>query len=273
MTKVGRRRIIATTLTLIAVGGTALVVDATRARLGDESTFTGWTLLGTTALLYLLTVRKKLIRYRMGPVASWMQFHVYAGSFASIVFLMHIGWPVRGYFETALAGCFVFVASTGIFLGYLSRVTPRRLAALPNDNHQEFIPALQATVASNAHLAALSSSGHGEGATLAEFYQRRLLPYFRTPRGFVYQMVPTGVLRRRLTRELFDLDRYLGSNGTADRRALTSMIKAKDDLDYQYALQYRLKFFVMLHMSMTWSLLVLIAVHIVLVYRFQGTIH
>ena len=267
-----RRRILASTFTLAAVIATALAVQSTANRLGDASTVTGWTLLVATASLYLLTLRKKLIRYSFGPVSGWLQAHSYTGSFASIVFLMHIGWPVRGWFEAALATCFVIVAVTGIMLAYMSRSLPKRLAAIKQDFRLELIPSLRLAVTKEAHELALQSASFGEGATLAEFYQRRLLPFFLSRRSPLYRLVPTGYTRRQLLRELSDLDRYLAAQGLQSRQQLASMVQAKDDLDYHHALQTRLRTMFAMHIALTWSLAVMIAVHVVLVYRFQGTL-
>lgn len=264
------KRLLSATFTLFAVGATALAVEYVRAHLGDESTLTGWVLLSATATLYLLPIRKGLIASRLGPVSAWLQVHAYTGTFASVVFLMHIGWPVRGLFELALAGVFTFVAVTGALLGYLSRTTPRRLGAIDRENRMERIPGLQAAVAYDAHQAAIASSQHGEGATLAEYYQRRLLPFFQSRRGPLYSVMPNGVRRRRLVRELVDLDRYLAENGVQCRQSLSRMVVEKDDLDYQYALQSRLRWFYLMHVLLTWSLALMIVVHVVLVYRFQG---
>ncbi len=264
------KRWLSTSLTLCAVAATWLALDATQNRLGDGATLTGWTLLVSTAGLYLLTARKRMIARPLGPVASWLQWHVYLGSFASLVFLMHIGWPIRGIFETSLAACFAIVAGSGILLGYMSRSTPRKLAALDRDYQLERIPVLQSAVANEAHQVALGSANLGEGATLAEFYQRRLLPFFRTPRSLLYRCIPNGVQRRHLLRELNDLDRYLAEQGTARRQQLATMVKVKDDLDYHEALQLRLRMLFAFHISLTWALALLIGVHVVLVYRFSG---
>ncbi len=267
-----RRRVLASTSTLIAVAVTALIVQWTRNRLGDESTVTGWTLLASTAGLYLLTARKKLIQMKLGPVSAWLQMHAYMGSFASVVFLMHIGWPIRGIFETFLAACFVIVAVSGMVLGVMSRMTPRKLAAIPMDYHLDQIPALQAAVARDAHQTAIRSADFGEGATLAEYYQRRLLPFFQLPRSWFYRMIPNGIRRRKLLRELGDLDRYLAKQGIASRRSLAAMVRSKDDLDYHYALQKRLQLLFTAHVALTWALALMITVHVVLVYRFQGAV-
>ncbi|MEM7475654.1 MAG: hypothetical protein AAF483_11745 [Planctomycetota bacterium] len=265
-----QRRWFSISFTLLCLALTAGLLQFVRDRLGDESTFTGWTLLSATAGLYLLTARKKMIRQRLGPVAGWLQMHMYMGVFASCVFLMHIGWPIRGIFETALASAFVFVAVSGILLGVISRTTPMRLAAIKQDFPYERIPQMQLAVATDAHEVALDSTAFDEGATLSEYYQRRLLPYFQTRRGFFYVMFPTGGKRRALLRELADLDRYLGEYGVGSRKHLAKMVQAKDDLDYHQALQKRLQLMFMAHVALTWALAILIGVHVVMVYRFQG---
>ena len=267
-----RRRIIASSLTLIAVLATAVAVQSVANRLGDASTTTGWTLLVATAGLYLLSLRKKLIQHRLGSVSAWLQMHTYMGSFASVVFLMHIGWPIRGWFEIALATCFAIVAVTGIVLTYMSRTLPKRLSAIKQDFRLELIPALRLSVTQDAHELAIHSASFGEGATLVEYYQRRLLPFFLSRRSWLYRLVPTGFTRRQLFRELHDLDRYLAEQGLQSRRQLATMVQTKDDLDYHYALQTRLRTLFAMHIALTWSLAVMIAIHVVLVYRFQGTL-
>jgi hypothetical protein len=105
------KRLLSTSITLCAVAATWLALQGVKNRLGDTATLTGWTLLVATAGLYLLTARKRMIARQLGPVAAWLQWHVYMGSFASLVFLMHIGWPIRGIFESFLAACFAIDAA------------------------------------------------------------------------------------------------------------------------------------------------------------------
>jgi hypothetical protein len=265
-----RRRLRSVLITGFLAAITWLGVGWTSRILGDESTFTGVVLLVATLSLYLLTLRKRTTSPRLGRVSAWLQLHAYAGVFASVVFLMHVHWPVRGPFELCLAACFLFVAITGILLGIMSRLTPAKLAALKQDFALEQIPRLQFAVARDAHEAAMSSTRLGEGATLSEYYQRRLLPYFQRPRGVFYRLLPTGTKRRQLLRELEDLDRYLAIDGLKHRRMLSAMVQSKDDLDFHFALQSRLRLFYTAHFALTWTLLILIGVHIVLVFRFSG---
>ncbi len=267
-----RRRTRSLTITFAAVAITALGVEWTSRRLGDESTFTGVILLVATASLYLLTLRKKRIAAPLGPVSAWLQMHVYVGIFTSTVFLMHVGWPIRGPFELCLAACFCFVAISGIVLGIMSRLTPLRLSAVQSDHSLERIPAVQVALAEDAHQAALKSTRLGEGATLSEYYQRRLLPYFQNGRGWLYLLLPTGAKRRQLLRELEDLDRYLSVGGLNYRQQLSLMVQSKDDLDYREALQKRLRMLFTMHVALTWTLIILVAVHVTLVLRFSGAL-
>ena len=250
---------------------TALGADMVSRRLGNPSTFTGLILLLATASLYLLE-RKQNIRRQWGPVASWLQVHMYVGTFACCVGWMHVQWPIRGPFEQCLAACYACVALSGLGLAVLSRWTPRRLASIALDYPLEQIPALQLAVAEDAHRVAIASSQTGEGATLAEYYRLRLLPFFRMPRGWLYRLLPTGSKRRQLLRELEALDRYLATAGIDRRRQLSLMVQSKDDLDYHAALQRRLRLLLAIHVALTWSLAIMIVVHVVLVMRFSGAL-
>lgn len=265
-----QKRLLASFVTLTAVAITFLALQWTRNRLGDESTLTGWTLLVSTLSLYLLSARKRRLVGSTGAVSVWLQFHVYTGAFAGIVFLMHIGWPVRGPFEIALATCFAIVTCTGIALGIMSRRMPRQLSAIARDYQYEQIPVLQLQLASDAHEIAMGSAAYGQGATLTEYYQRRLLPFFQLPRSWWYRCLPTGFRRRQLLRELDGLDRYLAENGIRERRQLSQLVVSKDDLDYHSALQQRLRWWFAMHVALTWTLALMIGIHVVLVYRFQG---
>ncbi len=54
--------------------------------------------------------------------------------------------------------------------------------------------------------------------------------------------------------------------------ALKGLVEAKDDLDYQRALQGALKFWLFVHVPLTYGLLIFAAFHILVVYSFSGVI-
>jgi cytochrome b561 len=266
------RRIASLSVTLLVIAITWLALEHVRRSLGAPSTASGWTLLASTLGLYALGLRKRFMRRALGPVAAWLQMHTYLGAFALVVFVWHVGWPVRGQFELALAGMFLFISMSGGVLLWYSRRVPQQLAAVKIDYRLEDIPRIQAALALEAHKFALESSNAGTGATLAEYYQRRLLGYFHSRRNWFYRCLPTGAKRRKLLRELEDLDRYLDQEGREFRRRLSTLVIARDDTDFHQALQRRLRFLVTSHVALTWSRLMMIAVHVVLVLRFQGVL-
>lgn len=267
------RRVLALSLTLVVASFTWLLLEQAARTLGDPAVISGWTLLASTAGLYGLGLRKRrwAQSLSLGPVAAWLQVHTYLGIFALIVFCMHIGWPIRGYFEIALASMFLFISASGACLMWYSRRVPKLLSVVKRDYRYEDIPVLQAELAERAHATVLKSAETGAGATLAEFYQRRLLKFFHTPRGLLYRCLPTGAKRRQLLRDLEDLDRYLDVGGLVFRQTLSSLVIQKDDTDFHRAMQQRLRFMMAAHVAFTWALVLMIAVHIVLILRFQGT--
>lgn len=264
------RRTLAILTTLLLASATWVLLESVRRSLGDTAMASGWTLMAATVGMYGLGMRKRFRRRAVGSVATWLQVHTYLGVFSLLVFCWHVGWPVRGVFEWTLASVFLFISVSGGVLTWYSRRIPKRLAALKCDYRLEDIPGVQANLAAAAHAAAIESSDAGAGATLAEYYQRRLLHFFHAPRSVLYRCLPTGGTRRQLLRELDDLDRYLDAQGIAYRQRLSSLVIKKDDTDFHRALQLRLRMLVTSHVALTWSLVLLIVVHVVLVLRFQG---
>lgn len=264
------RRLLACTATLFAVAITMLALERVSQWLGDPAMTSGWTLMTSTLGLYGLGLRKRMISRPLGRVAGWLQVHTYLGLFALCVFFLHVGVPVRGRFEVALAAMFLFISVSGGVLMWYSRRVPKLLSSVKRDIRFEDIPQMQSQMADEAHQAVLLSAESAAGATLADYYQRRLLRYFHSPRSWIYRLVPTGHKRRQLLRELDDLDRYLDEKSLPFRQKLSALVISKDDTDFHRAMQQRLRWLITCHVAFTWSLLVMIALHVVLVMRFQG---
>ncbi len=184
------RRLLAFSLTLVSVAITIVVLEQVSQWLGDPAMTSGWTLMASTLGLYGLGMRKRLIAKPLGRVAIWLQVHTYLGLFALSVFCLHVGWPIRGRFEIALAGMFLFISATGGVLIWVSRRVPKQLSAVKRDLRFEDIPQLQAQMAEQAHQAVLQSAESAAGATIADYYQRRLLGFFHSPRSLIYRLVP-----------------------------------------------------------------------------------
>jgi hypothetical protein len=77
-------------------------------------------------------------------------------------------------------------------------------------------------------------------------------------------------MRRQLIAEITDLDRYLAEDQRAISRQLSAMVAQRDDLDYQYAIQGRMKVWLFVHIGLTYSLLVVSLLHMLMAHAFDG---
>ncbi len=232
--------------------------------------YSGYMLLAATLLLFLLAVRKKLIVLRLGPVSGWLQMHQYAGIFALGVFVLHTGWPIQGRMETVLAACFLFISFSGLVTWYLNRTVPKRMRVAGPAHILEDSPNLRNRLAQQAYAVALTAAARAESASLAEHYTSRLVAFFQQPRSLAYVLIPNGRMRRLHLDSLERLDRYLGPDGRKARIEMSQLVQAKDDLDFQDAMQKRLRLWKSLHTSMLWFFGFLVAVHVILAHRFHG---
>jgi hypothetical protein len=237
-------------------------------RFGRADLFTGYALLGVCLLLAFLSVRKRMLALPVGPVKIWMQVHLYAGVLSLVLFVLHVGWFNGGWLELMLGSLFLWIGGTGVYLWYLSKRIPKRLLGVGRDVVLEEIPHMQQQQAEQAYELALKSTQLGEGVTLADYYQQKLVPYFHSPRSLFFGIVPSIRTRRRLLRELDMLDRYLGTEGRELRNQICDLVRKKDELDVHWAMQNQLRFCLTMHVVGLWAFTMLVTVHVASVLAF-----
>ena len=66
------------------------------------------------------------------------------------------------------------------------------------------------------------------------------------------------------------MDRYLNDVEREFAERLGRLMKKKNELDYQYALQGVLKGWLFIHIPLTYGMLLLALTHLVLAYAFSG---
>ena len=71
-------------------------------------------------------------------------------------------------------------------------------------------------------------------------------------------------------RELKGLDRYLEKDQRSVNQQLTKFVHQKDDLDYHYAIQGRLKLWLFVHIGLTYGLLAAAVMHGIMAHAFGG---
>ena len=115
----------------------------------------------------------------------------------------------------------------------------------------------------------MGSISESVSATLVEFYLSQVEPFLCKQRNILHHLVESNRPLHQLQTEIDHVKTYLDAKGRSRIEELTEIVAAKDELDYQFALQLVLKVWLFLHAPLTYALLALIAVHLVLVYGFS----
>lgn len=263
------RRIIALAATLTSLLSVWSIAWLLESRLANVSVFTGGTALGALLLLALLGVRRRLPALRLGSVSVWTQIHIYTGIFAAGVYWMHVPSVIAGgIFESGLSVLFLVVSVSGLYGVYASRTLPKRLTSVEGQHRFDRVGWHRQQIAdtANSMLGELQESA-GVGV-LKNFYQSYLSPFFDTRPSLAYVIAPHGARRRRLLSGLKELDRYLESDGRSAAGNLAALVRRRDDLDYQYALQLRLRVWLVVHGVFSVVLVAAAIVHAVVAWRF-----
>jgi hypothetical protein len=266
-----QRRIFALLLTLAAALALASILSSQRLLLYPTSVITGWLLGGIVAVLVCYNIRKKLPIVPLGKSATWLQIHIYLGVFSIFVFLLHCNARLpRGPFNMMLFSAYAGAALSGIIGLVLTRLLPMRLTLREREVVFERIPFLRRRLQERCEQLILNTTSESDAGTLAGFYTGTLAPFLTGPRNFWRHLFqPTGT-RHRVLFELSELDRYLDDAEKKVAAELTEIIAAKDDLDAHYALQATLKTWLFVHIPLSWSLVLLGAMHVVIIHAFRG---
>ena len=232
---------------------------------------TGWLLFGVMVLLTGYNWFKKIPYLPLGRSEVWLEFHIYAGLFTGVLFLLHVRlqWPT-GWFEGVLTVLYAIVMVSGVLGIIISRGWPKRLTARGGEVPFERIPIVRRQLRERAEALALNSVAEAKSATIAEFYARRLHPFFAGPKHFLSHLFEIRKPLNALLSELGDLNRFLNEAERKVTEQLVVLVRQKDGLDYQRALQLTLRLWLFVHIPVTYSLMLWAIAHIVLVYGFSA---
>ena len=263
------RRFIGLSVTAVALMIVWALAWLETSRLGHSSYLTGWTVIASLFLLVLLGVRRRVPMLRLGSVSTWTQVHLYTGIFATGVYVMHVPALIAdGTFEFGLSIVFVLVSASGFYGVYASRTLPRRLTAVDGQHRFDQVRWYRDQLATAA---ASLLEGEEESSTtrvLGIFYTKYLKPFFGARPSLAYVMVPTGGRRRRLLGGLQELDRYLEPSGRQTAGQFAALVRRRDDLDYQFALQLRLRVWLVVHSTFSIVLVFWAIIHAAIAMRF-----
>jgi hypothetical protein len=256
------RRLVAGVTTLLAIELFWCCNQIIVSRLGNASLFSGSVLMSCLFILVAIGARRRLMMLPLWKVSTWLQIHLYTGIFACAVFVVHAPRIIaNGWFEGILSWLFIGVSASGIYGIFVSRTTPKRLTAVPIQPRYDRIDwhRDQYRLAAVGVFESLQPMGGGE--VLADFYNRKLQPYFEAGLPLWFRFQPNPRRRRALLAELGDLRRYLSSDALRGADHFAALIRHRDELDYTHGLQWKLRSWVIVHAAVSIVLVVWAIVH------------
>lgn len=233
---------------------------------------TGTLLLCCILILAAYQWRKKLSFLSLGSATVWLQFHIFVGWLSSVLFLLHTGFHVPdGLLEIALFLTYCFVFLSGVLGWFLSRVVPYRLLSRGEQVIFERIPVYRRKIRERVEKLVSQTKETGEGTAIADFYQRHLEDYFADARNQLRHILHSKRHRHLLSQQVADLQPFLNEGERETLQQIAAQIQLKDDLDYQQALQSTLKFWLFVHVPLTYTLILFAMFHTITVCAFAST--
>ncbi len=259
---------------LVAIALSALLLiwhSAMRSSLRSTDVLTGVGLLALVLLLTSLNVRKKVPTAPLGPVAWWMQFHIYGGLFSGVLFLAHAGAGApSGLIEIWVWALFVLVFLSGLAGLGLSRLLPARLTAGGEEVIYERIPAHRRKLLEEADALATAAAAQSGESVVADFHAHRLRSFLAARPRLLRPLRLGGHRRRALLQELDAQVRSLGKSDSRQMNELARIARVKDDLDLAAASQMLLRLWLFVHIPATYALIIVGAAHGFIALRSGG---
>lgn len=266
-----RRRLLWVSLLVAATVSMASVYTLWAGATTRAAYLTGWLLFGVMVVLTGYNLFKKIPYLPLGRSEVWLQFHIYAGLFTGVLFLLHVKgqWPT-GWFEIVLTCLYGVVMISGVVGLFISRGWPQRLTARGGEVPFDRIPIIRRELRERAEAMALAVVAEAKSATIAEFYARRLQDFFAGSRHFLSHLFEIRQPLNALVHEFNELNRFLNEQERKVAEQLVVLVRQKDGLDYQHALQLTLRLWLFIHIPVTYSLMLWAIAHIILVYGFSA---
>ena len=251
---------------------------------------------GSAIILFcmLLSVRKALRTAPLGPARHWMQAHVWFGLISYPLIWFHAAFRLGGTLTMVLMIIFTVVWLSGIIGLLLQHRTPTRiLRNVPHATIHEqithigdqlrsraeaIVAAAGAPVASpSEELAVVGTVAVGSDSTrppregVAAAHLAKFLQFYRQS----VSSLLTGSSRSRLhgtalSATFADIRGQLPNDFLAPLIELEAIVRERQELDEQRRLHRLLNVWLLIHVPLSYSMLVLSVIHAVMALKFRG---
>jgi hypothetical protein len=214
-------------------------------------------------------LRRRLIKHTKnfgaGRAQSWVQFHVYAGSLALLLVLMHSGFRLpTGTLTWWLFILSLWVTLSGLLGVFLQKWIPKILTSgLAIEVVYERIPELIQEIRDRAEtLVALCTD------PVKDFYRKNMAPALAGPQAkLIYYLDITGGVHSQV-KQLEYLSKLLPSEEKERLTQLQTYYKTKLELDAHYTLQKALRWWLYLHVPASLVLILLVGLHVYAIWYY-----
>jgi len=208
-------------------------------------------------------LRRRMIKHTKnfgaGRAQSWVQFHVYAGSLALLLVLMHSGFRLpTGTLTWWLFILSLWVTLSGLLGVFLQKWIPKILTSgLSIEVVYERIPELIEEIRDRAETLVVLSTD-----PVKDFYRKNMAPALIGPQTkLIYYLDITGGVHSHV-KQFEYLSKLLPSEEKERLTQLQSYYKTKLEVDAHYTLQKALRWWLYLHVPASLVLILLVGLHV-----------
>lgn len=227
-------------------------------------------IIGSVFMIFagLLAGRKKFPIWRLGRAQTWMRGHLWLGLLSLPIIFFHAGFRFGGPLTSVLMWLVIIVVASGLFGAALQHYLPQVMTAdVPGETIFEQIDHIREQLVANGDeaIAAAESAGGEEPATpLVEFYRREMRPFLQS-HGARHQLLSSS----DRSRSTFEGLRLLLPAGLQDAvKKLEQICEEERQLRRQSTLHHWLHGWLMLHIPLSFALLLLGVVHAITALRY-----
>jgi hypothetical protein len=246
--------------------------------LRDPRYLDGWLLAGGMGLQLFFHIAIKTGGLSPKSATRWRTIHIVVGYLLVAAFISHSDFSLPDTaFEWALWTGFVLVTLSGILGTYLAWAL-RAKHGIDERISYDSIPTRRAELAQDAYAvakidlpaAALALPGLPYDAWIKDLYTNQLRDFFQGQRNFAAHLVGSRRPLKRLTDEIDSLSSFVDKPSQKKLAAIKGLVVEKDWLDFAHVYLGLTKGWLLVHVPVTYTLVVLVVLHVIVAYAFSS---
>lgn len=248
--------------------------------LRDPRYLDGWILAAGMGLQLGFHIAIKSKSLSPKATARWRKVHIFIGYVLIAAFVTHSDFSLPDtVFEWLLWTGFVLVTATGIFGTYLAWSNEAKRGHDERFN-ADTIPARTAELARRARAIVVETSPSSASAIplpapaydtwILDLYSTHLEDFFAGPRNIAAHLIGSANPVKRLTSEIDNIARYVDKPSQEKLDTIKELVIDKDRLDFARVHTALTRGWLLIHVPVTYALIVLTVLHVIIVYAFSA---